>query len=75
MTRPKIHGGYSSTPTGGPSCPTNLVMYWTCGHDITLPAATRPHMDCPRCAVMTDAELEAMIKAKNLVVEAVEAPA
>jgi hypothetical protein len=73
MTRPKIHGGYTSTPDVGNH--SQSLEYWTCGHALTLPLTAKPMIDCPKCLTMTDAELEEMVKSKGLIVEAVEAPA
>lgn len=66
MSRPKMHGGYTSTPEDGG---VQTVVYWTCEHSLTLPASTPPHIACPKCILMTDSELEAFIKAKNLQIE------
>lgn len=68
MTRRKMHGGYTSTPEGG----FQQVVYWTCGHFITISAETRPSIDCPQCAAMTDEALEKMIAEKHLIIETLE---
>jgi hypothetical protein len=63
MSKLKMHGGYSLDRGDG------IAEYWTCGHTvrITLAPDANPPKDCPKCAAMSESELQELIKTRKIV--------
>jgi hypothetical protein len=63
MPKLKMHGGYTLDRSDG------ITTYWTCGHTVRITPGpdAEPATECPKCAAMSDDELQELIKMRNIV--------